>query len=78
MPGYNTKNVPHKIANYGTKNPSAGKFPLNIEDVQSLYKINPEAVFFAGIDLHYFDINNKNSSDTDTSFEPEDNKFPEP
>ena len=78
MPGYNTKNVPHKIANYGTKNPSAGKFPLNIEDVQSLYKINPEAVFFAGIDLHYFDINKKNSSDTDTSFEPKDNKFPEP
>ena len=46
--GENTKNVPHKIAHYPTKNPSAGKFTLKSEDVQSLYKINPQAVFFQG------------------------------
>ena len=28
LPGKNTKNVPHKITNYGAKYPSAGKFPL--------------------------------------------------
>ena len=31
LPGENTKNVPHKITNYSTKNPSAGKFPLKSE-----------------------------------------------
>ena len=46
LPGDTTKNVSHKIANYGTKNSSAGKFPLKSEDVQSLYKINPQAVCF--------------------------------
>ena len=45
LPGDNTKNVPHQIKHYGTKNPSAGKFPLKSEDVQSPYKINPQAVF---------------------------------
>ena len=70
----------HKIANYGTKNSSAGKFPLKSEDVQSLYKINPKTVFFffTEIDLHDYDINNKDSNDTDTSSETEDNKFPDP
>ena len=48
LPGDNTKNVPHKITNYSTKNPSAGNFPLKNEDVQSLYKINPQIVFFHG------------------------------
>ena len=67
----------HKITPYGTKNPSAGKFPLKSEDVQSLYKINPQLVFFKGIDLHDYDISIKDSSDTDTS-ETEENKFPEP
>ena len=41
----NTKNVPHKITHYGTKNPPAGKFPLKSEDVRSLYKSNPQVVF---------------------------------
>ena len=48
LPGDNTKNVPHKITNYSTKNPSAGNFSLKNEDVQSLYKINPQIVFFHG------------------------------
>ena len=78
LPGDNTNNVPHKITHYGTKNPSAGKFPLKREDVQSLHKINPQAVFFKGIYLYDYDINNKASSDTDTSSETEENKFPEP
>ena len=56
LPGENTKNVPHKITHYITKNPSAAKFPLKSELVQSLYKINPQAVFFKGIDLHDYDI----------------------
>ena len=56
LPGENTKNVPHEITHYTTKNPSAGKFPLKKELVQSLYKINPQAVFFKGIDLHDYDI----------------------
>ena len=77
LPGDNTKNVPHKITNYSTKNPSAGKFPLKSEDVQSLYKIKPKAVFFTGIDLNDCDINNKNST-TDMSSETEDKIFPEP
>ena len=50
LPGDNTKNVPHKITHYSMKNPSAGKFPLKVplkrEDMQSLYKINPQAAFF--------------------------------
>ena len=33
LPGDNTKNVPHKITHYGTKNPFAGKLPLKSEDV---------------------------------------------
>ena len=45
LPGGNTKNVSHKIRHYSTKNPSAGKFALKSEDLQSLYKINPQAVF---------------------------------
>ena len=47
LPGDNTKKLPHKIPNCGTKNPSAGKFPLKSEDVQSVYKINPQADFFS-------------------------------
>ena len=51
LPGDNTKNVPHKITPCGMKNPSAGKFPLKVplksEDMQSLYKITPQAVFFS-------------------------------
>ena len=39
LPGDNTKNVPQKMTNYSTKNPSAGIFPLKIEDVQSLIKL---------------------------------------
>ena len=74
----NTKNVPHKITHYGTKNPPAGKFPLKSEDVRSLYKINPQDVFFKGIDPLDYDINNKDSSDTVTSSETEEDKFPEP
>ena len=35
-------------------------------------------VFFTEIDLHDYDINNKDSNDTDTSSETEDNKFTEP
>ena len=70
--------MPHKITHYGTKNPSAGKFPLKSEEVQSSYKINPQAVFFKRIDLHDYDINSKYSSDTDMSSEMEDNEFPEP
>ena len=50
LPGDNTKNVAHKITHYSMKNPSAGKFslkvPLKREDMQSLYKINPQAAFF--------------------------------
>ena len=76
LPGDNTKIVPHKIKK--SKISSAGKFPLKSEDVQSPYKINPQAVFFKGIDLHDYDINNKDSSDTDTSSETKENKFPEP
>ena len=49
------------------KIPPAGNFPVKSEDVQSLYKINSQAVFFTGIGLHDYDINNKDSSDTDTS-----------
>ena len=78
LTGENTKNVPHKITHYGTKNPSAGKFPLKSEGMQSLYEINPQAVFFKGIDLHDYDVNSKDSSDTDTSSRTEDNEFPEP
>ena len=78
LPGVNTKNVSHKITHYGTKNPSTGKFPLKSEDVQSLYKVNLQAVFFKGIDLHDYDINNKDSNPTDTSSETEENKFLEP
>ena len=77
LPGDNTKNVPHKITNYSTKNLSAGKFPLKNEDVQSLHKVKSQTVFFMGIYLRDYDINNKNSSDTDMSSETED-KFPEP
>ena len=57
LPCENTKNMPHKITHYGTKNPFGGKFPLKSEDIQSLYKINPQAVFFKGIDLHDYNIN---------------------
>ena len=78
LPGDNTINVPHKITHYGTKNPSAGNFSLKSEDVRSLYKINPQVVFFTGIDLHDYDINNKDSGDTGMSSETEYNKFPEP
>ena len=78
LPGDNTKDLPHKITNYSTKNLSAEKFPLKSEDVQSLYKIGPQASFFTGIDLHDYDINSKNSSNTDAPSETEDNKFPEP
>ena len=78
LPGDNTKNVPHKITHYGTKNPSAGKFPLKSGDVKSLYKINPQAVFFKGIDLYDYDFNMQDSSDTDASSKTKDNKFPEP
>ena len=78
LPSDNTKNVPHKTTHYGTKNPSAGKFPLKSEDVQRLYKINPLAVFYKGIDLYDYDIKSKDSSNTDTSPETKDNKFPKP
>ena len=78
LPDDNTINVPYKITHYGTKNPSAGNFSLKSEDVRSLYKINPQVVFFTGIDLHDYDINNKDSSDTGISSETEYNKFPEP
>ena len=70
--------MPHKITNYCTKNPSAGKFPLKSGDEQSLYKINPQAIFLTRIDLCDYDINNKNFSDIDTSSETEDSQFPEP
>ena len=70
--------MPHKITHYGTKNPSAGKFALKSEDVQSLYKMNPQVVFFKGIDLHDYDLHSKDSSDTDASSETEDNKLPKP
>ena len=68
--------MPHKITHYGTKNPSEGKFPLKSEDVQSLYKMNPQVVFFKGIELHDYDLNSKDSSDA--SSETEDNKLPKP
>ena len=45
LPRDTTKNVPHQITHYDTKNPSAGKFPLKNQDVQSLHKINSQAVF---------------------------------
>ena len=78
LPGDNTNDVPLKITHYGTKNSSAGKFPLKSEDVQSLYKINPQAVFIKRTDLHDYDTNNKDSNDTNASSETEENKFPEP
>ena len=66
------------LAHYGTKNSSAGKFPLKSEDVKNRHKINAQAAFSKVIDLHDYDICNKDSSDTDTSSRKEDNKFPEP
>ena len=46
--------------------------------MQSLYKINPQAVFIKRTDLHDYDTNNKDSNDTNASSETEENKFPEP
>ena len=44
----------------------------------SIKLIHRPFFFFTEIDLHDYDINNKDSNDTDTSSETEDNKFPDP
>ena len=45
LPGDNTKNVPHKITNYSTKNPSAGKFPLKMKTCKVFIKLNHRPFF---------------------------------
>ena len=55
LPGDNTKNVPHKITHYGTKNTSAGKSPLKVKMCKVFIKLI-HSLFFKGIDLHDYDI----------------------
>ena len=53
----------------------AENFSVKSEGVQSLYKINSQAIFFTGIGLHDYDINNIDSSDTDTSLRRKKTNF---
>ena len=46
LPGDHSKNISSTLEHYGTKNPFAGKFPLRHVQIQNLFNINPEAVFF--------------------------------
>ena len=45
--------------------------------LQSLYRINRQVVFLKRIDFHDCDVNNKDLSDTDTSSETDEKRFPE-
>ena len=71
--GDHSKNISSLLKHYGTKNPSAEKFPLCHEQVQNLFNINPEAVFFKRIDTEEFSSSAKATGHAQqTSSETED------
>ena len=47
LPGNHSKNISSTLKHYGTKKPFAGKFLLRHEQIQDLFNINPEAIFFS-------------------------------
>ena len=47
LPGDHSKYISSTLKYYDTKNPFAGKFLLRQEQIQDLFNINPEAIFFS-------------------------------